>query len=628
MRIFKSPRAALTWPSLLILWLPLATASGDSPVDAANPTEPNGVRVLFLMSRNFGVNYFLDRDRFEEYGWSVTHTALLDTVPPCGFYYWQYQVASIVPDVLVPDITSLDEYDVLTLSSSTKFLSPVPYDEFLNSPEVLGLIRKAVDRGMAVYTPCHGSRVLAAADVIRGKETICDPKYRGEIEGAGGFFVDKDHPPVIAGSILTGARDQYNNVVNNQAIATAIEEARGKRGNKDIGEIKGFAVGRPEFTQGEAIWAVTIGGGEADGARAMCETAHGGYLLAGYTFSEGSGDADMWVIRTDSEGVVEWTRAIGGAGTEYAYGCAATDDGFVITGYTTSFGAGSKDVYLVKLDLNGEEQWSETYGGTSWDVGQSVCQTSDGGLLIGGFTHSSGAGEEDVYVVRTDRDGQEIWSRTYGGARFELGHSIYERADGSIMVGATTGTFGPEGNSNAYLLRLDKDGTEVWSEAFGTQGQLGHGFDWCRAMCLTRDGGAVQVGYTDAEDIMNVYALKADAQGKEIWSKTFGASRFYDFAQTVRPTADGGLIVGGTAKLNGDVTCPYNNQVYLVRLDSNGERLWEKVIGGPESDWGSALLETGDGDFMVVGHTLSSGAGQSDILMMKVSGEPPPAEEG
>jgi len=628
MRIFKSPRATLLWSSLLILWLPLATASGDSPADADTPAEPNGVRVLFLMSRNYGVNYFLDRDRFEEYGWSVTHAALLDTVPPCGFYYLQYQVAPLVPDVLVSDIASLDGYDVLTLSSSTKFLSPVPYDEFLNSPEVLALIRKAADRGMAVYAPCHGSRVLAAADVIRGKETICDPKFRGEIERAGGVFVDKDHPPVIAGPILTGARDQYNNVVNNQAIATAIEEARGKRGDKTIGEIQGFAVGRPEFTQGEVTWAVTIGGSGADGARAICGTGNGGYLLAGYTFSEGSGDADMWVVRTDSEGAVEWTRAIGGTGTEYAYGCVATDDGFIITGYTTSFGAGSKDVYLVKLDFNGKEQWSKTYGGTSWDVGQSVCVTGDGGLLICGFTHSSGAGEEDIYVVSTDRDGQEIWSRTYGGARFELGHSIYECADGSIMVGATTGTFGPEGNSNAYLLKLDKDGSEIWSGAFGTQGQLGHGFDWCRAMCLTRDGGAVQVGYTDAEDIMNVYALKADAQGKEVWSKTFGATKFYDFAQAVRPTADGGFIVGGTAKLNGDVTCPYNNQVYLVRLDGNGERLWEKVIGGPRSDWGSALLETGDGDFMVVGHTFSGGAGQSDVLMMKVSGEPPPAEEG
>jgi putative intracellular protease/amidase len=607
----------------------LVLTTGYSPLaQPADTSEVHGVRVLFLMSRNYGVNYFLDRDRFEEYGWSVTHTGLLDTVPPCGFYYLHYQVAPIVPDVLVSDIASLGEYDVLTLSSSTKFLSPVPYDEFLNSPEVLALIRNAVDQGMAVYAPCHGSRVLAAADVIRGKETICDPKYRSEIERAGGAFVDKDHPPVIAGSIVTGARDQYNNVVNNQAIATVIEEQRRRRGRKEAGELQGFAIGQPVLTQGEVMWARTIGGSRADGARAICETGDGGFLMAGYTFSEGSGDADMWVVRTDAEGEVQWTRTLGGAGTEYAYACAADDDGYVITGYTTSFGAGSKDVYLVKLNRKGEEEWSETFGGASWDVGQSVCVTSDGGFLICGFTHSSGAGEEDVYVVRTDRDGQPIWSRTYGGARLELGHSVYESADGSIMVGASTGTFGPEGNTNAYLLKLDKDGNEIWSEAHGTQGQLGHGFDWCRAMCLTGDGGAVQVGYTDAEDIMNIYAVKADAQGKEVWSKTFGASKFYDFAQAVRRTADGGFIVSGTAKLNGDVTSPYNNQVYLARLDSNGERLWEKVIGGPQSDWGSAILETSDGNFIVAGHTLSGGAGHSDVLIMKVSCEPPPAEEG
>ncbi len=615
------------WPSLLLLcslaWLtPLIVAEPNVP---DGTEEKSGRTVLYLMSRGFGVNYFLDRDRFEEYGWDIVHAGVIDTVPPCPFYYYRYQIPSIVPDLKVADLTDLTPYDALAISTTSKFASPVPFDEFVASDQVHRLIRDGLGQHLAVYTVCHGSRVLAAADVIAGKEVICADKYRGEIENAGGIFVEKEHPPVIAGNIVTGARDQFNNFVNVQAIATVIENNSDRKGAKESTDKESIGSGSADLAVGEAGWVRTFGGSAADGARSLCSTGDGGYLLAGYSFSEGSGDPDILVIRTDKEGRAEWSRTYGGAGTEYAYGCAVAEDGhFVITGYTTSYGAGSKDIFLLKIDQKGKEVWLKTFGGTSWDVGRDLAVANNGDYLIGGFTHSEGAGEEDTYVVRTDTDGHQLWAKAYGGARFEIGNSICEADDGTILVGSSTGTFGLEGNANGWLLKLSAAGEQLWDHAYGIESKAGHGFDWIRSMRPTSDGGAVLIGYTDAEPLMNIYAVRTDAEGNETWAKIFGHSSYYDYGTSITPTADGGFAVCGAAKLVGTVEHLYNNQFYLAKLDAEGEFLWERVLGGAESDWASAVLETAEGDFVLAGHTYSAGAGSSDVLFLKVSGEAPP----
>jgi hypothetical protein len=217
----------------------------------------------------------------------------------------------------------------------------------------------------------------------------------------------------------------------------------------------------------------------------------------------------------------------------------------------------------------------------------------------------------------------------YGGERSELGYSVNQLSDGNILIGATTGTFGPEGNTNAYQLRLDSDGNELWSQGYGCVKPGSLGFDWCRGGVPTSGGGYVMVGYSDIDDLMNAYVVKTDATGKESWSKTFGTSKFYDFGQSIAVTTDGGFVVGGTSKLLGTIEKPSDNQFYLVKLTAEGEIAWQRVIGGPDSDWGSVVLETKDGNFLMAGHTLSAGAGRSDAALLKISGQapPPPPDE-
>jgi hypothetical protein len=612
-------------PLLMLLAVSLiATALPGSPTLGQTANQGNlGVDVLFLMSRGYGVNYFLDRDRFEEMGWNVIHTGVIDTIPPCPFYFNRYQIPPIVPDVPLNEIGSASEFDAVLMSTTSRFASPVPFDEFLGSEPILNLIRQAVDNNVAVYSICHSSRVLAAAGVIDGKEIVCQDKWRGEIEAAGGIFRDKEQTAVIAGTIVTGARDQYHNYVNTQALATVLEEHHGLTGPKDHTGSLHLATSPVQFDFGDPVWSRAIGDRLAEGGRAICE-ARDGYLVVGYTFSQGDGDADILAVRTDRDGNPQWIRTFGGLGTEYAFGCAADGDDFVVTGYTTSFGNGMKDVFLLKLTADGNQAWLKTYGGASWDVGRAVTVAKEGDYLIGAYTNSWGEGEEDIYVIKTDRDGNALWSKTYGGPLFEITNSICEIDDGSIVVGASTGSFVPEGNSNACLLKVAADGTQVWLKGYGSTGRAGHGFDWCRSMAPMPDGGAVLVGYADTEDLMNLLAIRTDSEGEMVWTKVFGATRFYDYGTTVRPTADGGIIVGGTTKQVGTVESLYDNNLYLARLDMEGNLVWQRSIGGSGSDWGSAVQITSEGDLILAGHTFSAGAGQSDLLIVKVPGSAPP----
>jgi putative intracellular protease/amidase len=573
-----------------------------------------GVTALLIVARNYGLNYFLNKDVFEQYGWTLVHTGALDSIPACPPVVDQVGLPSIVPDILASDITDIKAYACVIIMPAAGNYNPVPdpFSDLLQNPKVMNLIHSAAKEGLAVSAFCAGVRVLAAVNVIREKKVVGSPRFQVEYEKAGAVFLGQDHPPAIEGNIVSGARDLYYSYMNCQAIATVIEANQPRGPHTKKPKTPFVRSKRTDWANSDVVWARTFGGKEAEGGRAICKAKDGGVCVAGYTFSHGLGDADILVIKTNKQGDLVWAKSFGGAGSEYAYGCHAVDDGYVITGYTTSFGAGSKDVYLLKLDSNGKELWSKTFGGPSWDVGMAVDGNNKDGYVICGFTHSFGAGEEDVYVIRTDPDGNELWSKTFGGNRFEIGNSVSLTKDGGCLIGATTGTYG-NGNADFYLIRTDAKGQEVWKKPYGIKGQKGHGFDWCHSMILSSDGSAILVGITDSQDIMDAHVVKLDDHGNEVWSRSFGKKPFYDYGHSVCETKDGNCIVCGVTKSIQD-----NNDISLVKLDPEGKILWEKTIGAAGSDWGSVLLVTEDGDCIVTGHTDSYGEGHADVFLMKV----------
>jgi hypothetical protein len=170
----------------------------------------------------------------------------------------------------------------------------------------------------------------------------------------------------------------------------------------------------------------------------LIQTSDGGYAIAGYTKSFGAGKRDVYVVKLDANGNLQWTKTIGGPKGDEGYSLIQTSDGgYVIAGFTESFGAGEADVYVVKLDAKGNLQWTKTIGGPESEIGNSLIQTSDGGYAITGTTESFGAGETDVYVVKLDAKGNLQWTKTIGGPESEVGNSLIQTSDGGYAIAGT-----------------------------------------------------------------------------------------------------------------------------------------------------------------------------------------------
>jgi hypothetical protein len=585
-----------------------------------------GVNALILAPQNLGANYYLMRDVIEEYGWDVAHTGVLDTIMPCPWFATHGEIYPLIPDVKLEEITDIKDYDCLIIPPSTGNAAPVPNSnsDLLESKEALMLIKRAAYYGLPVFSTCAGVRVLAAADVLRGKFIVGSPRFHDEYVAAGANYVGRprnDNPPTIDGNIITSARGQYYNYANVMAIATVLEGNQNRNNKKNI-SADHISANPVDFSQDGIVWAKTYGGPGADGGRAFCPTQDSGYLIVGYTFAPGSDNADMLAIKTDPGGNIEWSRLLGGAGTEYGNACSVVGDGYLILGYTTSFGSGSKDVYLVKLDEDGNELWSKTYGGNGWDVGTAICRAKNGGHYICGFTHSFGWGEEDIYLISIDKDGNEMWSKTYGGFRIDMANGVHSTPDGGCLISATSGSY--SANTDFFLTKIDANGKQEWAQSYSATGEHGHGFDWCKNSSPTEDGGYVLTGYSDCNDMMDVVVIKTDVTGNEQWLKSFGYKPFYDYGNSILQREDGGYISVGITKSMTEPTIDsrktYNNDIYLVGLDAGGDIIWERTVGGPGAEWANAMLSVRDGDLLLLGHTDSGVSGTLDVCLLYVGG--------
>jgi len=356
------------------------------------------------------------------------------------------------------------------------------------------------------------------------------------------------------------------------------------------------------------VWSTNYGGIYNEQGHSACSLPDGGYAVLGATYSFGDGDHDIYLLRLNSFGDTIWTRHYGGAAADYGFDIQpAAGNGFVIVGVTQSYGLGKGDVYLIRLDSLGELLWSRTYGGTELDEGHSVRQTGDGGYIICGTTNSSGAGYADLYLVKTDANGNVQWTRTYGGAGGESGSAVRVTAQGGYIAVGSTGSFG-EGYSSLYVVRTDAAGDSLWAAAYG-----GSKADFGYSVEGTSDDGYVFVGasasfglgYTDA------YLLKTDADGFVQWQEAYGGAKD-DRAYAVRCTADGGYILAGTTESfgNGKIDC------YVVRTDPAGVPVWTQTYGGRYSDFCRNLV-TQTGSFCLIGYSYSYTAGGSDIYVLK-----------
>jgi hypothetical protein len=238
------------------------------------------------------------------------------------------------------------------------------------------------------------------------------------------------------------------------------------------------------------------------------QTTDGGYIVAGRTRSFGAGDFDVYLIKTNAAGDTVWARAYGGTFRDQGLSARqTTDGGYIVAGQTMS-GTGNFDVYLIKTNAAGDILWTRTYGGSDFDQGFSVRQTADGGYIVAGIAVSSGA-HEDVYLVKTDASGDTLWTRTYGGAGIDEGRSVQQTPDGGCIIAGRTTSFGA-GGYDSYLIKTNSTGDTLWTRTHG-----GTGGDWGYSVHQTTDGGYIIAGSTISFGAggYDAYLVKTDSLG-------------------------------------------------------------------------------------------------------------------
>jgi len=361
-----------------------------------------------------------------------------------------------------------------------------------------------------------------------------------------------------------------------------------------------------QYAHAQVRFARTYGGTNIDYAWSVQQTSDGGYIVAGYTNSFGAGGGDIFLIKTDAFGNVQWAKTYGGTGADSVYSVQQTSDGgYIVAGFTSSFGAGGGDIFLIKTDANGNIQWAKTYGGTGWDDAYSVQQTSDGGYIVAGFTSSFGAGYYDIFLVKIDANGNVIWAKTYGGIYSDYAHSVQQTSDGGYIVAGYTGSFGA-GFSDIFLVKTDANGNISWAKTYGGTNQ-----DWVYSVQQTSDGGYIVTGRTLSFGPGDIFLIKTNASGNIQWAKTYGGPT-YKVARFVKQTSEGGYIVAGTIQIT-----VFTYDIFLIKTDANGNIIWAKTYGGAWNEGGGSVRQTSDGGYILAGFTSSFGAGGGDIFLIK-----------
>jgi len=369
-------------------------------------------------------------------------------------------------------------------------------------------------------------------------------------------------------------------------------------------------------------WSKTFGGNGDDIGYCVKQTSDGGYIIVGETNSFGSGDYDVWLIKTDADGIDEWIKVHGGLDHDGGFSVQETKDGgYIIGGYTFSYAVGEHDAWLLKTDSKGNEMWNMSYGGIGFDNGGIVFQTDDGGYIIQGLTDSFGAGGYDGWLIKTDENGTELWNKTYGGSGNEFTRDMAMTSDGGYILIGQKLSQGLFPKVVVWLIKIDVDGNVIWDKTY--KGKFGHSFGTCAQP--TSDDGYIITGQTKGFSLFgkwlgrgDIWLIKTDADGNKVWDKTFGRFIFEDICPYIIQTSDNGYLLAGlTDGLGSFITQllwnPLISKAYLLKTDINGTKEWEEKLGKSAC---VHVQETSDGGCITVGYTGNPNK-PGDVFLVK-----------
>jgi hypothetical protein len=269
---------------------------------------------------------------------------------------------------------------------------------------------------------------------------------------------------------------------------------------------------------------------------------------------------DLLLLKVDPEGQLLWNRTIGGVGNEWIWEIEKTSDGgYAFAGRTNSYGAGLNDYWLLKTNAEGIPEWNVTLGGVEDDRARSLLITDDYGYLVHGWSSSYGAGMIDFWLVKTDQNGNTQWNKTYGGTETERGIPLVNSEDGGYVLAGSTVSYGA-GSNDFYLVKINVKGNMIWNKTYG--GEYGETVGY---LLNTVDGGYALVGYTESFGAggRDIYMVLTDSEGKLLWNTTFGGSEYEGMGFSIN-TSDGGYLIGGNTQSYGNG----ESDSFIIKLNS------------------------------------------------------------
>lgn len=398
--------------------------------------------------------------------------------------------------------------------------------------------------------------------------------------------------------------------------------------------------------QPTVAWSKFFGNNNGSAGNSIISTTDGGYLATGVVFANGGdvsgyhgGAADVWLLKLDAAGNMQWQKCLGGSGDDRPSGRgtgggslqATTDGGYILSVISNSTDGdvsgnhGDTDAWIIKLNSSGNIQWQQSFGGSGEELDFKIQLTPDGGYLFAGSSASSDGDETgahglfDVWVVKLNNAGTIQWKRSLGSSDHDLlGNLVSTPDNGCLLAMSTSGNDGDvTSNHNAgfydfWIAKLDNTGAISWQKSLG-------GTDEDMALGVTAaPGGFVIAGYTYSIDgdvtssnngVTDCWIVRINTTGDIVWEHCYGGFSA-DIAYGIQLSSDGGFIAGCTAETfgfdHGDITNSFgDNDAWLIKLKSNGDLQWQKCAGGSVNDWGFQAIEIPGGNYVILGQSNS-----------------------
>jgi len=357
-------------------------------------------------------------------------------------------------------------------------------------------------------------------------------------------------------------------------------------------------------------WAKTYGTSSFEIAYSGQETSAGTYAWAGMSVPYGgpTNNYDAWVVETNNDGTISWENTYGGNKYDWASCIQEIADGYMVVGYTESFGSGGADAWVLKLNADGTIAWEKAYGGVGSDEATYISEVSGGGYIVAGRTNSFGC-DSDMWVVKLSDTGTIQWQNRYGGSDIDRASCIQETSEGGyIMAGDNWSVVsGKTGDSDIAIIKLASNGDIQWQKTYG-----GIDDENVASIQQTTDGGYIIAGDTRSfGGISKGWVLKLTSVGAISWQKTYGD--MWSCFSSIKETSDGYILAGDTY----DYGYGWSDS-WVLKLTSVGAISWQKTYGGSDTEWSYSIKETTTGDYIMVGATYSFGAGESDAWVVKI----------